>query len=627
MRLPAASRSALLALVAAAVAAAPATAVAQERLRPKRFASCGELVRYARLHALRTDARGGGIVPPFAPMPVAERDDGAEAPAAGGTGFSGTNVQEAGVDEPDVVKTNGELVFALAGGALHAVDVRGAEPRRLGTLELGNDGAHELLLHEGRALVISRAYTLATDTPVQPAPRPGVAPAVDIGMPMTVIREVDVSDPAAMRVLRTVRTEASYASARLTGATARIVLTSAPSPAAMTRAAIRASRPSTWLPDGVVRNRRTGRRSERRLVPCAAVRRPRAFSGLGLTTVLTVDMERGLPWVDADAIMSDAQVVYGSPGSLYVATQRWLDPRTEPGGSVTTQIHRFAAAAADSTTYRASGEVPGHLLNQFSLSEHDGRLRVASTETPVWLGGEQRRESESRVTVLAESGDRLRPVGSVGGLGRGERIYSVRFIGDAGYVVTFREIDPLYTVDLSDPTAPRVAGELKIPGYSAYLHPLGDGLLLGVGQDATDEGRTTGTQVSVFDVSDPARPVRLHRHTVARGAYSEAEYDHHAFLYWAPAGLAVLPVEAYGEKGRDGFVGAAAYRLGPGGTIAEAGRLEHPAEPGEMPSPVRRSLVVGDRLYTLSDAGLLASGLGDLARVAWLRLAAPAREG
>ena len=189
-----ASRSALLALVAAAVAAAPATAAAQERLRPKRFASCGELVRYARLHALRSGAVGG-VVPPFAPvpMPVAERDDGAEAPAAG-TDFSGTNVQEAGVDEPDVVKTDGELVFALAGGSLHAVDVRTGEPRRLGTLELGDDGAHELLLHEGRALVITRAYTYA-DTPVGPAPRPAVAPAVDMAMPMTVIREVDVRIP------------------------------------------------------------------------------------------------------------------------------------------------------------------------------------------------------------------------------------------------------------------------------------------------------------------------------------------------------------------------------------------------------------------------------------------------
>jgi hypothetical protein len=475
--------------------------------------------------------------------------------------------------------------------------------------------------------VISRTYGLMPDTPVAPAPRPGVAPAIQPGMPMTVLREVDVRDPAAMRIVRAVRTEASYASARLTGATARIVLTSAPAPAALTREAIRRAGTSAWLPDGVVRNRRTGRRDARRLVPCTAVRRPRAFSGLGMLTVLTVDMRRGLPWVDADAIMSDAQVVYGSPASLYVATQRWSDPRAVEGDAATTQIHRFAAASADATTYRASGEVPGHLLNQFSLSEHDGRLRVASTEAPVWLGGDEQRESESRVTVLAESGDRLRPVGAVSGLGRGERIYSVRFIGEVGYVVTFRETDPLYVIDLSTPAAPRVTGELKIPGYSAYLHPLGEGLLLGVGQDATAEGRTTGAQLSVFDVSDPARPVRLHRRTVARFAYSEAEYDHHAFLYWAPAALAMLPIEAYGERGDEGFAGAVAFRLETGRPIVEAGRLEHPAERGETPFPVRRSLVVGDRLYTLSDAGLLASNLADLAPVAWLRLAPPAREG
>ena len=98
----------------------------------------------------------------------------------------------------------------------------------------------------------------------------------------------------------------------------------------------------------------------------------------------------------------------------------------------------------------------------------------------------------------------------------------MRFVGDIGYVVTFRQIDPLYTIDLSTPERPRVLGELKIPGYSAYLHPIGDDLLLGIGQDATEEGRPTGTQVSVFDVSDLRRPTRLHRLALGPG-WSEAE--------------------------------------------------------------------------------------------------------
>ena len=145
--------------------------------------------------------------------------------------------------------------------------------------------------------------------------------------------------------------------------------------------------------------------------------------------------------------------------------------------------------------------MPGVLLSQWSLSEWEGALRVASTEQPVWWGG-PRTESETTVTTLGQRGDALVRLGRVGGLGKGERVYAVRFIGDVGYVVTFRQVDPLYTLDLSAPSQPVVRGELKIRGYSAYLHPVGDDLLLGIGQDADDDGRVVGAQASLFDVSD-----------------------------------------------------------------------------------------------------------------------------
>ena len=131
-------------------------------------------------------------------------------------------------------------------------------------------------------------------------------------------------------------------------------------------------------------------------------------------------------------------------------------------------------------------------------------------------------------------------IGSVGGLGKTEQIRAVRFLGDTGYVVTFRQTDPLYVIDLTDPANPVLDGELKIPGYSAYLHPVGDGLLLGVGQDATDSGQTLGTQLSLFDVSDPTNPQQID--TLAIGGSSEVEWDHKAFLYWPEDGTIVLPV-------------------------------------------------------------------------------------
>ena len=223
------------------------------------------------------------------------------------------------------------------------------------------------------------------------------------------------------------------------------------------------------------------------------------------------------------------------------------------------------------------------------------------------------RDSESFVTVLGERGAELALLGRAEGLGRGERIYAVRFAADKGYVVTFRQVDPLYTLDLSKKTDPRVAGELKLLGYSAYLHPISGDRLLGVGQDATAQGRIQGTQLSLFDVSDPQRPARRAQVSLGANASSNAEYDPHAFLFWRPASLAVIPLSTYGDVGQD-FEGAVGFSIGPA-SLAEAGRIAHPAtQVGDdtYKPPIGRSLVVGQTLYTLSYTGLAANRLGDL---------------
>jgi uncharacterized secreted protein with C-terminal beta-propeller domain len=212
------------------------------------------------------------------------------------------------------------------------------------------------------------------------------------------------------------------------------------------------------------------------------------------------------------------------------------------------------------------------------------------------------------VTVLDERGHALVPVGRVGGLGKGQQIYSVRFIADMGYVVTFKQVDPLYTIDLSSPTAPRVAGQLEIEGFSSYLHPVGKGLLLGIGQS----GGNGGMQVELFDVSDPAAPKLLQHTALGGGSYSEAQYDHHAFLFWPATKLAMLPVQLTTRDGSSSFVGAIGYNVDRDG-IPEVGRVSHDPIQGGVP-PVRRAIVIGDRLFTISDSGAVASDLQTLAR-------------
>ena len=533
-----------------------------------------------------------------------------------GVDFSGTNVQEEGVDEPDLVKTNGKTLFAVANGSLRAVDVSGLRPRLLDSLALERAMSHELLLHGDRLLVLSRGgYWIE--------PLPAIAARIAPYQPAeSVLAEVDVSDPAKLRLVRTLTLDGSYVAARLVGSSARIVV-AAQIPAALpfkqptdsSQAAIAAaerenkavfarSKVASWLPSYRVKRAGAKAGKARPLVQCRHVRRPTSFSGLGMLTVLTVDLTKGLQPVDSAAVMTDGRIVYASPESLYVATERWADrpdpdkPTQEQSG-VQTEIHKLDISSPSKTHYRGSGRVSGYLLNQWSLSEHRGVLRVVSTESPAWWG--DGRESESFLTTLRPAGGALVQAGRVGGLGKGERVYSVRFVGDTGYVVTFRQIDPLYTLDLSQPERPRVLGELKIPGYSAYLHPIGEDLLLGVGQDADENGRPLGTQLSIFDVSDLRKPTRLHTRHLGQG-WSEAEHDHHAFLFWPRTGLVMIPFEQR----------ASGFRVGRTRGIDPLGRVEHDAQ-----WPIRRSLVVGDGVLTVSENGVKESSLATLGERGW----------
>jgi len=630
---------ALAAGLGASVAGASVGAAGPGSARLEAFAGCPSFLAYVRKQALPLVGPwglGGVVGIATGAPPGAARDA-----VAGSVGvepeYSGTNVQEEGVDEPDLVKTDGRTLFVASGGSVSALDVRGGgRPRLRDTLRLDR-GADELLLAGSRLLVLSRGAS-------GPIPVDGIAIRGPVPYPAkTVLTDVDVGDPGHLRVVRTLELDGSYLTARLVGRAVRLVLASplglelpfvqpgganagdAVEATRRNRDVVGTAGARSWLPGFTLRGAAGKVAARGRLVQCRQISRPRAFSGLGLLTVMTFDVGRGLDAVDADAIVSDGRVVYASRSNLYVATDRYdvrpVVGRPVPSG-VTTAIHRFDIASPTQTRYRGSGSVAGTLLGQWSLSEQDGVLRVASTSVPTWWGGPAT-ESETSVTTLSVRAGGLTRLGSVGGLGKGERVYAVRFIGDTGYVVTFRQVDPLYVLDLSAPAHPRVRGELKLLGYSAYLHPVGDGLLLGIGQDATAEGRVLGTQASLFDVSSPSAPRRLDSFALGKG-WSEAEQDHHAFLWWPRTQLAVLPVQTYDDRP---FVGALGLRVRRTG-ITEVGRVLHPDLSGASPvgspgTPIRRSVVVGNALYTISAAGVRGSSLGSFADLGFARLPQP----
>jgi uncharacterized secreted protein with C-terminal beta-propeller domain len=617
------------ALVAAVLLGAQAPA--SSNAHPQRlvaFSSCGDLLTYAKSHAAQfvtpygIGQTGGAATGGVKPMPVGVAVPAASAKGQEGVDYSGTNVQEAGVDEPDVVKTNGSTLFSFEDGRLEAVDVSGGRPKLLDTLKLDGLG-NTLLLSGTHLLVLSRSgYWLE--------PMPAAAKAMIAPYPSkTLLTEVDVSNPSALKVVQSLSIDGGYLDARMIDGTVRLVSSSSlPTPLpyvtpsspgfatpdaaeAKNRAVVASSGVSSWLP-----TYRLGKQRTRPLVNCRSVRRPQSFSGLGMLTITTIDLTKGLAPVDSTAIMTDGRIVYASPSSLYVATERWAlrplpaTPTVAPT-SPTTQIHAFDISNPARTRYLGSGSVRGYLLNQWSLSEFDGVLRVVSTDAPAWWGSTP--DSESFLTTLRPQNGGLAQVGQVGGLGKGDRVYAVRMIGDTGYVVTFRQVDPLYTLGLGDPAHPRVLGKLDLPGYSSYLHPISDDLLLGIGQNVDDQSNEpSGTQVSLFDVSNPAHPTRLAHATLGQG-WSAAESDHHAFLYWPATGLVVVP---FGQQ-------AVAMHVSRSAGIDELGRIVHnEAHQSQLPQ-IDRSVVAGTVLFTVSSGGVAANGLTNLAHLGWQAFPAP----
>ncbi|WP_242885038.1 beta-propeller domain-containing protein [Actinomadura litoris] len=620
-------------------------AVAAPPMRLVSYDGCDALLDGLRqATAERVGPFGLGVPEPYGPF--ATGDGGTEitkgavpgpSPADAGRSapqHSGTNVHEAGADEPDLVKTDGRRIVALAQGRLQVIDP--ATHKVAHTLGLpGGDGyraastSARLLLSGDRALVLTPRTPMVMYDGLRPragaedAPRPGPP------RPQTVLTLVDLS--GAPKVIGSMTSDTVYVDARMTGSVARVVVRSTPridfpAPSRAPRAQQDSERKATernreivrkapldaWLPGFTVGE---GSAAKTYRAPCGQVSRPASYTGTSMLSVLTLDLSRGLGDPSPVGIAADGETVYGNGSSLYVTgTPPSLVGLPRKGAAPQAQhtdVHMFDVRGPGRPRYVASGSVPGTLLNQYALSEHGGNLRVATTATAPPKPGTQPPATESTLYVLGRNGPRLDQVGRVAGLGKGERIHSVRFIGATAYVVTFRQVDPLYVIDLNDPRHPRVKGELKINGYSAYLHPTADGKILGIGRDADASGRTTGLLASLFDVGGEPRRVASYR---LPGAASASDFEPHAFLYWPSTGLTVVPV----SRPESGASEALALKV-TGSGITKVGAVRHGDGSGE--GSVQRSLMVGGTLWTFSDAGARATDAATLADRAWLPFA------
>ncbi|MFC7590141.1 beta-propeller domain-containing protein [Nonomuraea antimicrobica] len=654
------------------------------------YTSCDDLLSGLREKtAENVTAYGFGNAMPIAYMEDASSMASQAKGRADTPEHSTTNVHEAGVDEPDLVKTDGNRVFTVTDGTLRIIDTATRKVTASLKLTEGDGGAGipgDLLVSGDRALVLMRGGDVMYKSIVPPGDT----------------RYVLVDLAGEPKVLSTIKPQGSYVDARMVGSTVRIVTRSQPditfpqpqgetSEAELVKAnqaTVRRAPVDAWLPKIEITDASGAVKKD--TVACERVSHPAEYTGTSMLTVHTIDLAQGVTAAGTDPISlaADGDTVYGTGQSLYVASnpQWWfpvrplpavVPPTTTPAPSDTattktpaptpsdtatstpppsdtptaqtppdgataapaeeptpdepavsmsasaprrpdprptptvppeeTEVHRFDLSSPGAPRYVASGKVPGRLLNQYSLSEYDGHLRLATT-----LNSQDGSTSSSTVYVLKT--DTMAKVGEVGGLGKGERIYSVRFIGPVGYCVTFRQVDPLYTLDLRDPAAPKVTGELKITGYSAYLHPGAEGRLIGIGQEASEQGRTLGTQVSLFDVSDPAAPRRMSQF-FQKDSGSGAEWDPHAFLYWPKTGLSVIPLTQQEESG------ALVLKIDDSG-VRRLGMIHHPTQEGDYryQPGIQRSLIIGASIWTFSYEGVQVNDLATLASQNWIPL-------
>lgn len=451
-----------------------------------------------------------------AQAPAAESTAGQTASA--GENYSATNVQVQGVDESDMVKTDGKFIYVSRGDRVFIVRADGASLESADVIKAPEGVTlSELYIGGGRLVVLGsrygQSYPIAyTGTETALAEERCMPYLPGNGFVYAGVYGVDETGKAAL--LKEVEVEGSLCSSRKKGDYLYLV----------SNRYIYSTELGEIFPcvrDTAVSDRAVPLPLDSVLVFPGRV-------GSSYLDITAVDLSDPSAPSHTEAVLGAGDNIYMSGDHLYVAAYDY------DSGAEGTSVVKFRMDGLN-FGYAASGKVKGTLLNQFSMDEYNGCFRVATT---AWESG----KTENAVYVLDEN---LDTVGALKGLAPGERIYSVRFAGEAGYVVTYRNMDPLFVLDLSDPAVPAVTGELKLPGFSNYLHPLSDTLLLGIGYDTQqtyvldpDTGEYTvvgsrqgGMKLSLFDVSDPAKPVEVSHYILGgAGSYAEVQNNHKALL-------------------------------------------------------------------------------------------------
>jgi uncharacterized secreted protein with C-terminal beta-propeller domain len=646
-------------LTVLAVALMPGLLEARER-GPRRFSNYKQIARalkqpqFAAAYGALDRRVGLALGQPEVAMADVLPAAAAAADAVAGEA-TGTNTQVAGVDEADLVKSDGTYLYLVTNGRLAVVRAARALPggetaplELVSLVDLGDDSFVPSELHLYGSLVVvvgmSYDYSFLTDPPVEAARVASLMP-IWAGTARTVLRIYDVSVPEEPSLVRELEVEGTHLASRRIGQYLYVLARAYPWLDAALETRRRAAAPGLVpkVGDSLDEGSRDLRPGE---VSCL----PGCYEASYLV-VAAVDLASAEGEFVPHAFLGGGNIVYASATNLYVAASSWFwrpmlvlaDDGTvaETPEQETVTLFRFELDGTN-VRFAARGSAPGRVLNQFGMDEHEGVFRIATTFYPnVWTDAAE----TSGVYTYDLGFGRL---GAIEGLAPGERIYAARFLGDRCYLVTFETIDPLFVIDLADPAAPAVLGELEVPGYSAYLHPVGPNHLIGLGKDVQmvqtpwsgEEGvpMEQGLKLALFDVTDVTQPVEVDAELIGvRGSHSEALYDHHAFLYDAERQLVAFPCtirefidppdpEEFWWWGDFVFQGVVAYGLDLATGFERRGAVTHMEEgtvevwdaPWER--TVRRALVAGELLHTVSEGMVKANDTATMAERSALRL-------
>lgn len=550
--------------------------------------------------------------------------------------FSSTNVQVEGVDEADLVKTDGSYIYQVKPNSSEVLIIQAVPASQMqivARLAFGNNNFApcEMYVADDQLVVIGNSYS-PYRVPYPQENELSIMPPIYPDKHSTQVMIYDITDRSAPQKVRELELEGGYLTSRRIDS-ALYVISNQPT--------YRLRAEDDLLP--LYRDSARGEQMHTVPLDQIAYFPDSIYSSYLLMAGLRLDHPQQP--AQLETVLGSADNVYASSSSLYVATP-WQRKQAIPydrslpvHDQDRTQLFSFRLNNG-AFSYVARGEVPGHTLNQFSMDEYQGILRIATTSGQEWWRN-QPVSSNNLYTLDSQ----LNILGRVENIAPGEIIYSTRFMGDRAYMVTFRTVDPFFVIDIRDPKSPKVLGKLKIPGYSNYLHPYDENNIMGFGKDTTEVKGPYGTQayyegmkIAMFDVSNVADPVEKDLEIIGvRGTESELLRNHRALLFSREKNLLAFPVtvmEAVPDPvgrpsyGSFAFQGAYVYQVnGQGFTLK--GRISHLTGDdylkagdywGDTDKSIRRILYIDNVLYTLSDSMIQAHQMKDLKHLGSLSL-------